>query len=59
MEMVEIHPTVLVWVMLLANWIGNCVGYLNAEKSKTYIKVMGIILLLTGILMLGIWIGGR
>jgi len=59
MEMVEIHPAVFVWALLLANWIGNCSACTNVEESKTYIKIMGIALLLTGILMLGIWIGNR
>ena len=59
METVEIYPVVFMWVLLLANWLGNCSAYFRAEESKTYVKVMGIILLLTGILMLGVWIGGR
>ena len=59
MEMLEISPLVLLWTMGLANWLGVCSAYFHADANKAFAKIMGIVLLLTGILMFGIWVGGR
>ena len=58
MKMVEIHPAVVVWLLLLTNWLGNCSAYVDGDASRRYAEVTGIVLLLTGILMFGISIGG-
>ena len=59
MEMYEIHPLVLSWVVFFMFWLGLVGAYVEKDDCINFIKGLGAILLLTGILMIGVYIGSR
>lgn len=59
MEMIEISPVKLIWSGMLILWFGFCSAYFNKEDTKIVIKGLGVLLLITGIFLLGIAVGGR
>ena len=59
MDLIQIHPVGLIWGGLLILWFGFCSAYINKSECQSAVKWLGILLLTTGIFLLGIIIGGR
>jgi hypothetical protein len=57
MELIQIHPVGFIWGMLFVLWLGFCSAYMHKDEARLVVKVLGILLLLTGIFLLGMVIG--
>jgi hypothetical protein len=57
MELIQIHPVGFIWGMMFVLWLGFCSAYMHKDEARSLVKVLGILLLLTGIFLLGMVIG--
>jgi len=58
--MTDIQGWGFVWAMMLMFWAGIWTAYDSPKGvNATALKVLGTLLAITGILMIGIWIGRR
>ena len=58
--MIEIQALHFIWGSMLMFWFGVWAAYDSPKGvSATVIKLLGALLAITGILMIGIWIGSR